>query len=58
MDLKNDDVFMPQDLFAAKDTPIHKKFNLEHNEKSGLVSRRTTRTCFSVKIDNFCSSLH
>lgn len=29
----NDDVFAPQEVWAAKDTPIHKRININHNEK-------------------------
>jgi restriction endonuclease Mrr len=30
---KNDDVFLPEEIWAAKDTPIHKQVNFGHNEK-------------------------
>lgn len=30
---KNDDVFDPQEMWAAKDTAVNKKVNFEHNEK-------------------------
>lgn len=30
----NDDIFTPYELFKARATPIHKKFNLEHDEKT------------------------
>ncbi len=30
---KNDDVFLPEEIWAAKDTPVHKQFNYMHNEK-------------------------
>lgn len=29
----NDDVFAPEEVWAAKDTPIHKRININHNEK-------------------------
>ena len=30
---KNDDTFLPEELWAARQTPIHKQFNYNHNEK-------------------------
>jgi hypothetical protein len=30
---QNDDVFLPSELWAAKDTPVYKQFNYMHNEK-------------------------
>lgn len=30
---KNDDVFLPEEIWAARDTPVHKQFNYMHNEK-------------------------
>ena len=29
----NGDVFTPEELFAAKDSPVNKPINIEHNEK-------------------------
>lgn len=29
----NDDVFLPEEIWAARNTPIHKQFNYMHNEK-------------------------
>lgn len=30
---KNDDTFLPEEIWAAKETPVHKQFNYGHNEK-------------------------
>lgn len=30
---KNDDWFLPEEIWAAKDTPVHKQVNYGHNEK-------------------------
>jgi hypothetical protein len=39
---KNDDIFSPEEVWAARDTPVFKPTNLEHKDKKpplGLMSK-------------------
>lgn len=50
---KNDDIFSPEEVWAAKDSPVHKPTNLEHDEKTivGHITANWPITVDGILID-------
>lgn len=50
---RNDDIFSPEEVWAAKDSPVHKPTNLEHDEKTivGHITANWPITIDGILID-------